>query len=95
MKGDYVKVLLPGELPWVEVLEQKGRTFLGRIDNKLFAEYSDEERAAVFGYGAEDMEPLPRLHNYKQNDELWFVRNSDNTSWIPFSESLETDGPKN
>ncbi len=39
--GDHVKVVLPGEAPWAEVLEIRGEGFLGRIDNHPASDLHD------------------------------------------------------
>ena len=83
MVGDTVKVVLPGESPWAEILEVDLGDKLrikARIVNKLFHEYSEHEQAramkrdwdSVEPLPWDSVEPLPKLHDYKQGDEVWF-----------------------
>ena len=83
--GKTVKVHLPGESPWAEVLEITEKGFLGRIDNKLFSEYSEFEQAQWMNDTWNTVESLPVLHDYKFNDEVNFVLGSGNWEgqWVP------------
>lgn len=85
MIGENIKVLLPGERPWVEVLEETGNTFKGRILNKLYDEFSEHEQAQFMKREWGTIEKLPILHNFKQGDELWFEQGTGNREgwWIP------------
>lgn len=71
--GEYVKVLIPGERPWVKVLEVGEGGFVGKIDNKLTADLTEEELAEFSEHFFGQSEPLPRLHNYRMGDELTFI----------------------
>ncbi len=71
---DYEKVHLPGENPYVEVLERTDTMIKGRIANKLFPEYSGDEQAEFTGQHFGTAEPLPALHSFKRGDEVWFER---------------------
>jgi len=74
--GQTVKVRLPGETPWIEVIDEKihqDHTLIkGRILNKLFREYSEHEQARWMKGEFDSVESLPELHKYKQGDEVWF-----------------------
>lgn len=71
--GEYKKILLPGETPWAEcvAIEPDG-SWHGRIANKLFTEYDDRTRDEIAGFGPQ-IDPLPRLHNFKQDDVVRLV----------------------
>lgn len=70
--GQYIKVRIPGETPWVEVLKVDGANFQVRIDSDLFCGLSRIEQARftkdVFG----TVKNLPLLHDYRTNDKVWF-----------------------
>lgn len=88
--GDYVKVSLPGETPWAEVLAVEPGGFVGRIANKLFTEYSDQDRQAWCGeeFGIAAAEPLPRLHDFKQDQVVTFERGGHmGREWVPAQHS--------
>lgn len=82
--GEFVKVWLPGETPWAEVIASGPGIFKGRIANKLFNEYSEEEQRQFTGQHFGTAAPLPRLHSHKEGDELWFEPGDMNT-WVPLS----------
>ena len=82
MIGENIKVLLPGERPWVKVIEEVVDRFKGRIINKLFHEYSEHEQAQFMKREWDSVSPLESLHSFKQGDELWFeVSDQDRTGW--------------
>lgn len=80
--GEFVKVSLPGEAPWVECLAvNEDGTWIGRIDNYLFAQRSENERIEAqiaMGLGAL---PLPALHGYRQDDVV--VWKMESGMWRP------------
>jgi len=80
-----IKVLLPGERPWVEVIEEVVDRFKGRIINKLFHEYSEHEQARFMKREWGGVSPLESLHSFKQGDELWFEVGDGNRTgwWVP------------
>ena len=74
MVGDTIKVFLPGESPWATITEVDCGDRLrvkARIVNKLFHEHSEHEQARFMKGNFGSVEPLPRLHDYKQGDEVW------------------------
>ena len=76
MVGDTMKVFLPGESPWAEILEVNCGNKLrikARIVNKLFHEYSEHEQARMMKRDWGTVEHLPKVHDYKQGDEVWFT----------------------
>lgn len=79
---EFCKVFLPGEVPWVKVLEYDGDRMRGEIDNKLFFEYSEFEQSKFLKEEFDRTRPVKRLHHYKQGDVLWFVRDEYNC-WTP------------
>ena len=86
--GSSVKVLLPGERPWVTVLSHTKNGFIGKIDNRLFSEMSDFEHAMFFnGHkdkfidGVKLSKRLPTLHRFKQGDEVEFVSVNGYPEW--------------
>ncbi len=81
----YVKVLLPGERPWIEFLDRSQDRIKGRITNKLWPEFSEHEQAQVMNRDFGTVEKLPVLHNYKKGDELWFEQGTGNREgwWVP------------
>lgn len=85
--GDSLKVFLPGESPWAEVLEICGPFMRGRIDNKLFSEYSEFGRAKFTSDKFDSVEPLPKLHDFKKDDEIWFERAGEPSAWQPIDEA--------
>lgn len=90
MIGDTIKVFLRGESPWAEIVEETGDRVKARIVNKLFHEHSEHEKARFMKREFGDVRPLERLHEYKQDDEVWFeVGFSD--EWIPVLTRLNDD----
>ncbi len=81
--GEYVKVFLPGESPWVKVLAVNGPMIQGRVDNKLFHEMPLEDQRTFLGEHFGTAEPLPRLHDFKQGDVVWFERRGEPECWQP------------
>lgn len=83
--GQNIKVFLPGESPWAEVLEINGPLVKARIANKLFHEYSLEQQRQWTGENFDTAEPLKKLHNFKQDDEVWFEQRDygDFKCWEP------------
>ncbi len=89
--GETVKVLLPGERPWVKVIGASEGWIKGRIINKLFHEYSEHEQARAMKRDWDSVDPLPKSHDYKQGDEVWFEMGTDNKSgwWVPVEKPPE------
>ena len=81
--GDMIKVFLPGESPWAEVIEINEPLFKGRIANRLFHEMSFESQGEFTGDNFGTADPLPKLHDFKQDDEVWFERQGKHQSWEP------------
>jgi len=82
--GDLIKVLLPGERPWAEVLTvYPNGQIAARIDNKLFHEYSDDQRRdweqGSFGEGGS----IPKLHDFKCDDVVVFEFDAEEGWWMP------------
>jgi hypothetical protein len=78
--GEAIKVHLPGESPWADcVAINDDGTWTGRICNRLFNEFTAEERKA-FSPDIGD-----RAHKYRQNDVVLFRREiSDSYEiWVP------------
>ena len=82
LEGDCVKVRLPGETPWVEITEVAPDRMKGRITNKLYRQFSEHEKAQFLAREGFSPSPLPELHEYSQNDELWFVKD-EHGEWVP------------
>lgn len=80
--GDQIKVFLPGESPWAEVVEEADGMVKGRILNKLFHEHTPEQQAEFTGREFGTAEPLKKLYDFKQGDEVWFERGEHN-EWVP------------
>lgn len=71
--GSLIKVGLPGETPWAEVVSiVDAKSFIGRIDNKLFREYSEIEKARFLSDNFGTVKSLPELHKYKKDDLVLF-----------------------
>jgi hypothetical protein len=84
--GEHIKVLLPGETPWAEcVAVYPDGTWDGRIDNRLFYEMSEHERAQFMKREFGSVSPVPRLHQYKLDDVIRFKREQTECCecWIP------------
>ena len=95
MIGSYAKVFLPGESPWAEcVAIYEDGTWDGRIDNRLFAELSEHEQARFMKRIFRSVAPLPRLHDYHQNQIVRFKREltPDYEIWVPY-DKLPPDLP--
>lgn len=90
MIGQNIKVLLPGERPWVKVIEESGDRFKGKIVNTLFHELSEHEQARFMKRELGEVEPLPQLHSFKRGDEVWFEEGTGNERgwWIPVEDKL-------
>jgi len=87
--GEFVKVLLPGESPWVEVIENLDEnSFRGRIDNKIAGDYTPKEFSSIINHLMDTDYQFDgkdrRLHNFKYNQEIIFQRKSD--GWKPQTE---------
>ena len=89
MIGDNIKVHLPGESPWAEIIEEREDSVKGRIVNKLFHEHSEHEQAQFMKREFDDVQPLEKLHDYKQGDELWFEL-GEYGEWVP--QTVEDQG---
>ena len=75
--GQHIKVFLPGESPWAEVVAVlTGGEIVGRIDNELVAS-SPALRAACARDWFGSQEPLPSLHDWKRDDLVVFERRLD------------------
>lgn len=81
--GEVEQMGLPGERPWGEVLArfQDGTAKL-RIVSLLFHQRPTDEQAAFTAGAFEAVEPLPRLHEFRQGDEL-LCRKDDRGLWCP------------
>lgn len=79
--GYTIKVHLPGESPWVEVIERGPDRMKGRILNKLFHQHSEHEQGRFTKRELGNIAKLPKLHNHVQGDEVWFVRDEDD-DWV-------------
>lgn len=85
--GEEIKVLLPGERPWVKVLECVGDRFKGRIINTLFHELCEHHQAQFTKRELGSVSKLPQLHDFKAGDEVWFEMATGDRSgwWIPIA----------
>ncbi len=81
MIGDNIKVHLPGESPWAEIIEERENAVKGKIVNKLFHEHSEHEQAQFMKREFGDVRPLEQLHTFKQGDEVWFKK-GDFNEWV-------------
>ena len=82
--GEHAKVYLPGESPWAECVEiLPDGTWIGRIDNTLFAE--SQKLREDFARQEGQPEALPSLHNFKKDDLVTFtLERGDNWEcWVP------------
>lgn len=84
--GDFVKMSLPGETPWGEVVAMgaDGCSVL-RVDNRTVGgDMPDDERAACFEqiFGEPAGSILPRLHDFKRGD-LVVCRLNELGLWEP------------
>ena len=89
--GEFVKVHLPGESPWAEVVTITDSGFIGRIDNKLFHEMSEIEQARFNKDQFGTVKPLPQLHKHCENDLVEFVRNEEHGIWQAIAAHLEAE----
>ena len=80
--GDCIKVFLPGESPWAEVIQISEDMVKAKIVNTLFHEHTKEQQAEFTSDNFDTAEPLPRLHNFKQGEEIWFER-GEFGEWVP------------
>lgn len=84
--GGFVKVFLPGESPWTEVIILTADGFMGRIDNKLLNEYSEFEQASFSKTNFGTVSLLPILHTYKRNDVVEFAWEDEQGIFTPKKE---------
>jgi len=89
-KDSLIKVSLPGESPWAQVVEVYDNTFKARIDNKTVAERSEFERRSISKAFTGDSRPLPKLHDYKYNDIVEFTKIEG--MWQPVREKKDVKG---
>lgn len=84
--GDQTKIFLKGESPWGTVVEtddlNPNEKVKVRIDNKLFPEYSEHEKAQFTKGQFGTVEPLKDHHGKKKGDEVWCKR-GEYGEWIP------------
>ena len=81
MIGDTIKVHLPGEAPWAEVVEEASGMVKARIVNKLLHDYSEHEQAGFMQREFGCVTPLECLHAFKKGDEVWFKKDSHD-EWV-------------
>lgn len=71
--GDVYKVFLPGESPWAECVRVNADdTWEGKILNKLFHEHTADAQNAFLAETFGTAEPLPKLHDFKQDQIVKF-----------------------
>jgi len=69
--GDMIKVCLPGESPFAEVVSLlPNGLWIGRVDNHLVATDSDLRLAIASDWGKNV--PIPQLHDSRQDDLILF-----------------------
>lgn len=92
--GDDVKVLLPGESPWVVVEAIIPDGFVGRINNKLFREYSEFEKAQWINNTWDTAIKLPELHPYSRGDLVCFTKfvGPEYEAWAPAIKAHRPEG---
>ncbi len=85
MIGQNIKVLLPGERPWVKIIEETDNKFKGKILNTLFHELSEHEQARFMKKEFGEVQQLPQLHSFKKGDKVWFEQGTDECDgwWVP------------
>lgn len=89
--GQLAKVWLPGETPWAECMAvlADGK-WVGRIDNKLIGESAEarEREGKLWGPNAG---PLPKLHDFRQNQLVIFeeVSTQETFTWQPYKQDRE------
>ena len=83
--GENIKVLLPGERPWVKIIEGGIDRFKGKIINTLFHELSEHEQARFMKRETGSVCPLPQLHHFRAGDEIWFEMGTGDCCgwWVP------------
>ena len=81
--NDLIEVWLPVVWPWVKVIEITDNGFKGRIDNKLYQEHSEHEKAQFMKKNFGSVAPVPKLHDYKYNDIIPFVVSPMDGRWMP------------
>ncbi|MCZ4270908.1 hypothetical protein [Maritalea porphyrae] len=87
MTKDFVKIQLPGESPWGEVVKRTddGRAVI-RIDNTVAGDLTEKEwserLASLFGIAAADAPFMAKPHNHKQ-DELVLCELNEFEMWQP------------
>ena len=88
MIGEDIKVLLPGERPWVKVIEQVDHKFKGQIINTLFHELSEHEQARFMKREFGEVAQLPQFHSFKHGDEIWFESGTGDEKgwWVPVND---------
>lgn len=75
--GDSVKVHLGGESPWATVIDLSPNRFKGKIDNVLFNDYDDQDKADF----ANQHGFVPEInHDLHYEDEVWFY--TENGMWL-------------
>lgn len=82
MIGENVKIHLPGESPWARITKELNGTVQVMIVNKLFHQHSEHEQAQFMKREFGDVQPLEKLHDYKQGDEL-LIKKNDLDEWVP------------
>lgn len=85
--GECAKVFLPGESPWAECVKvNEDGTWLGRIANKLFHEWNEDEQRQFLGEHFDNSKRLlPKLHAFTQDELVLFkIEHGDGYSiWVP------------
>ena len=77
-----VKVHLPGESLWAEVLNEVEGRIKARILNRPFHTWEIEAQREWTGSNFGTAAPLPKMHDHRQGDDLWFVRD-EYGCWVP------------
>jgi hypothetical protein len=94
MIGQSIKVHLRGESPWAKcAFIYPDGSWDGVIENKLFHEYSEAERAGWVGSNFEGVtKPLPKLHDYKQGQVVRFEKQKTDEwgIWVPSDKKAAT-----
>lgn len=93
----FMKIWLPGESPWAEVIHDLGDDrYVARIDNKVAGDYSatefSEMLAAVFGNGSKPSPRDERKHRWRFNDLLVVERDKsfkDGVLFVPAADPLQ------
>lgn len=80
--GKSIKVWLPGETPWAEVIAtNEDGTFLAKIANTLLPEMSQVERAIYCGCPGVNI-PTTK-HKFKFGDLIRFMKDPEYNVYIP------------